>query len=291
MIEITFKHLDDVKKLKKLIHHKFYHVEWKVNDNEGINEYLLVIGWKKPFNNSRNLKKLQMLFFQYILNNKCDDWTKEILAKQYFFKDETEQRHIVEIMHSLIEGKREELENLVHDVDIEACLTEAIEEIFQGDVSFSFDSFVTFRLRTFMEVLKKYIEISIDEYKMEQEYQVFIQTLRDFLSDRVSKKQTIHVLLDLDIQFYDEHYREMTQQDIMMMWDKKLFAHQSVYIDPFSIGPLLSLAPNKIYLYTEDREQPIVRTIVNIFEERVQILGKQDFFQDVSILSRRFEQK
>jgi putative sporulation protein YtxC len=181
------------------------------------------------------------------------------------------------------------LANFVHDIDLEACLKEAIDEMLQEGVSFSFDSFVTFRLRTFMDIVKKYMEISIDEYKMEQEYQVFIQTLREFLLNRVPKKQTVHVLLDLEIQFYDEKYREMTQQDLIIMGDKKLFAHQSVYIDPFSIGPLLSLAPNKIYLYTEDREQPIVRTLVNIFEERICILEKQEFFQDINILSRRFE--
>lgn len=172
---------------------------------------------------------------------------------------------------------------------MEACLKDAIAEMLKEDVSFSFDSFVTFRLQRFMELLKNYIEISIDEYKLEQEYQVFIHTLRDFLSKRSPKKQTIHLLVDLEIQFYDEKYQEITQQDLLMIIDKKLFTHSSVYIDPFSIGPLLSLAPNKVYLYTEDREQPIVRTIVNIFEERVHILEKEDFFQGIGILSQRFE--
>ena len=32
-----------------------------------------------------------------------------------------------------------------------------------------------------MNELEKYVELSLDEYKMEQEYQMFIQTLREFL--------------------------------------------------------------------------------------------------------------
>ncbi|WP_445489531.1 putative sporulation protein YtxC [Niallia sp. 03133] len=289
MIKIIFQQLDDAKKLKKLIYHKYNHLNWKVNTIQETNEYFLIIKWDESSRAQKNLEKLKKLFFHYILNNKWDIWAKEIVVKQYFFKDETEQRHILEIAHSIIEGKRKELENFIPDVDMEACLKEAIDEMIHEGVSFSFDSFVTFRLRAFMDMVKKYIEISIDEYKMEQEYQVFIHTLREFLSNRIPQKQTVHVLLDLDIQFYDEKYRELTQQDLMLIWDKKIVAHQSMYIDPFSIGPLLSLAPNNIYLYTEDREQPIVRTIVNIFEERVHILEKQEFFQDINILSRPIE--
>ena len=54
---------------------------------------------------------------------------------------------------------------------------------------FSFDAFVNFRLRLVHQSVKKVCGISLDEYKMEQEYQMFIQTFRDFLLSRDPKLQ------------------------------------------------------------------------------------------------------
>lgn len=45
-----------------------------------------------------------------------------------------------------------------------------------------------------------------------------------------------------------------------------------MYIDSHLLAPLVSIAPEKIDLYTEDREHAMVQTIQNIFQERVRIL-------------------
>lgn len=68
----------------------------------------------------------------------------------------------------------------------------------------------------------------------------------------------------------------------MMLYDQKNVVSSTHYIDPYSLGPLLAIAPKTIFLYTEDRELPIVRTILNIFEERVQLLDKEQFFLRIS---------
>lgn len=86
----------------------------------------------------------------------------------------------MEIIYSVLEGQREELAVLIKANGEEAKIRDAVEEIFQDHVSFSFDSFLKFRLRPYLKMLESYVEIAIDEYKMEQEYQMFIQTLRDF---------------------------------------------------------------------------------------------------------------
>ena len=75
---------------------------------------------------------------------------------------------------------------------------------------FSFDSFVTFRLRPFINELRKYVELSLDEYRMEQEYQMFIQILREFLNDREPKLEQLHLLFANDeITFFDQEFSEI----------------------------------------------------------------------------------
>jgi putative sporulation protein YtxC len=221
--------------------------------------------------NKISLEAVKEAFYEFIIKIKRDDWFKAILQEKYFFEDPEEQQHIIEIIYSVLEGQREDLAVLIKENGEEPKIREAIDEIFQDHVSFSFDSFLKFRLRPYLKMLESYVEISIDEYKMEQEYQMFIQTLRDFLASREPRMDTLHLLFDEEITFFDEKFDEIKRGELVKMIDRKLLFNHPVYVDSASIAPLLSIAPKIIYLYTKNPEEPLVRTIKNIFEERVSI--------------------
>lgn len=217
-------------------------------------------------------------FYQFIIKSKQDHWFRRILTEHYYYEDEEEQQQILEIIHSILEGSREDLAAFVSELDVEKNLKEAISRIFQENIAFSFDSFVKFRMRPLMDQMAKYVEISIDEYKMEQEYQMFIQTLRDFLSGREAKLKQIHLLIDDGVHFFDDQFYEIKRSALTRMIDRKLLFNHPVYVDSVTIAPLLSIAPTSIYLYADDIEQPLVRTIHNIFEERLIFVPIASFY-------------
>lgn len=209
--------------------------------------------------------------YEFIAFKKRDDWFREILAERFFYTDPNEQEHILEIVYSVIEGSREDLVNFLNGPDEKRVVFQAIDEFFKGSISFSFDSFVVFRLKPFLDKLRNYIEVAIDEYKLEQEYQMFVQTLRDFLLGRPAQQQRIHLILDEKTIFYDQDFIEMKRNELIKGIDRKLLGNHPIYVDSVTIAPLLSMAPSRIYLYTNQPEEPLVRTISNIFEERVKI--------------------
>jgi putative sporulation protein YtxC len=91
------------------------------------------------------------------------------------------------------------------------------------------------------------------------------------LFKREPKMSTLHVLFDEEITFYNENLEEIKRAELTKMIDRKLLVNHPVYVDSVSIAPLLSIAPTSIFLYTNDPDEPLVRTIKNIFEERVTI--------------------
>ncbi|WP_026563359.1 putative sporulation protein YtxC [Bacillus sp. UNC41MFS5] len=210
-------------------------------------------------------------FYEFITNIKRDDWFREILKSHYFYDEYEEQQQIIEIIDSILEGQREDLSVFLNDANEETQIKSAIEHIFLDNISFSFDSFLKFRLRPYLQSLEGYVEIAIDEYKMEQEYQIFVQMLREFLVNREPKMEVLHLLFDEEITFYNEQFVEMKRAELTRLIDRKLLVNHPVYVDSASIAPLLSLAPITIFLYTKDPDEPLVRTIKNIFEERVTI--------------------
>ena len=212
---------------------------------------------------------VQNVFYEFITNMKRDDWFRSILTNQFYYHDLEEQQQILEILHSILEGKREDLSVFLKDLNEEEAVKTAINHIFQEDVSFSFDSFIKFRLRSYLQQLERYVELAIDEYKLEQEYQMFVHMLRDFLSNREPKMDVLYLLFDEEITFYNQHLTEIKKGELTRMIDRKLLVNHPVYVDSTTIAPLLSLAPKTIFLYTKEAEAPLVRTIKNIFEERV----------------------
>ncbi|WP_141431992.1 sporulation protein YtxC [Bacillus sp. 03113] len=270
MIEIIFQSKEDaVFFQQQLSSYTYNHSVLPLED-----QYIVKIE-----NHFEATSELKEIYYQFIMRNKLDRWVLNILATQYFFEDMEEQQQILDIINSVIEGEREELTRFLQGLNLEQCLKNEIDYMFKSEVAFSFDSFVKFRLRSFIKQLKKYIEVSIDEYKMEQEYQMFIHTLRNFLLDRPARLSHLHLLIeDGIITFFNEQFCEMKRAELVRMIDRKLLINHPVYVDSISIAPLLSIAPRTIFLYTEDIEQPLVRTIQNIFEERVQTKSKKSFY-------------
>jgi len=215
---------------------------------------------------------LKSAFYDFITNTKRNDWFKEILKNRYYYEDLEEQQQILEIIYSVLEGEREDLAVFLKKTSDELnTIKAAVDHVFQDNVSFSFDSFLKFRLRPYLQMLEGYVEIAIDEYKMEQEYQMFVQMLRDFLTNREPKMEGLHLLFDEEITFYNEQFVEIKRGELTKMIDRKLLVNHPVYVDSASIAPLLSLAPTSIFIYTKEPDEPLIRTIKNIFEERVTI--------------------
>ncbi|UII55135.1 putative sporulation protein YtxC [Cytobacillus spongiae] len=278
MIKIIFQNKDDAKKLHQHLHNE-------LGSSNHLNNTLLIedqhiVSIQLDRSNTENLESYKSAFYDFIFYTKQDDWFLDLLENQYFFREEEEQRQILDIIHSILEGQREELMVFINEFEREHHLKQAIDQIFEDQNTFSFDSFVKFRLRPFMERLEKYVEISIDEYKMEQEYQMFIETLRQFLFNRQAKLQHLHLMIDDGITFFDAQYYEMKRAELMRMIDRKLLVNHPVYVDSLTIAPLLSIAPQIIYLYSDDEDQPLVRTIHNIFEERVILLPVSQFYEE-----------
>ncbi|WP_253701573.1 sporulation protein YtxC [Bacillus sp. FJAT-27445] len=224
-----------------------------------------------------SFNNMKLAFWEYITGAKWDEWFRTLLQETYYFSDQAEQQQIIDIMHSILEGDRRELSVFLGQNGAEGYVKESIGQMLREGTAFSFDSFVKFRLRPFFDYMEEVAALSIDEYKMEQEYLIFIESLREFVQGRPARMELLHVLAGEEITFYDEKLVEIRRAELVKMIDRKLLINHPVYVDSYSIAPLLSIAPAAIHLYAEEPEVPLIRTILNIFEERVELHKPADF--------------
>lgn len=105
-----------------------------------------------------------------------------LIEGTYCFADQDEQQQILQLAHSIIEGEADDLPFEPLKLSRKQSILDELQTICLEEGLFSIRSFQTFRLGQYYKQLRDITEAAIDEYKMEQEYQNFIQTLRDYVT-------------------------------------------------------------------------------------------------------------
>lgn len=221
------------------------------------------------------------VFIEFILEWKRVQWAKEILETVYLYKDVEESQRILEIVCDMFSGERKELIRLLEEFPEVPFLQESFQSLQDEQPQVHFDGFAKFRLKPFMDRIGRYVEVAIDEFKMEQEYQVFIHMLREFLQTKEQQISLLRVYLHgSEPIFYNERFQRFQHDDLLKIMDKRLLINRPLTVDSFTLLPLLSLAPRNILLYTDEMETGLSRTIQNIFEERVIVLPARQFWEE-----------
>jgi putative sporulation protein YtxC len=128
-----------------------------------------------------------------------------------------------------------------------------------------------------MARLREYVEVAIEEYKLEQEYQSFIQSLRDYITEKESKMERISIVHDNGYFVYNADKQELTEQELITYVDQTFVYQHPMYIDSHLLAPIVSIAPVLLSLYTNDPFDGMIQTIQNIFQERVSIHNLSEF--------------
>ncbi len=214
---------------------------------------------------------------EYIIKNKEDNWILDLIEDLFYFNDYEEKKQILEITKALMDGNNPDIPEVQDVVPREQLIAEALHKFLNVPISFSFESFIKFRMRLYNEALLEIVEAAIDEYKLEQEYQTFIQGLREFREKREPKLDQLHILHDEQFYFYNDTFTEIKRDDLFKFIDRKLILHQPMYIDSAVLAPLVSIAPKSISIYTDQIDNGMIQTIHNIFLENVTIYTKKSF--------------
>lgn len=141
-------------------------------------------------------------------------------------------------------GDLDDIPGIHQEPSREALLTKELETISLQQGIFSIGSFMTFRLSEYDRRLKNYVEVSIEEYKMEQEYQNFIQSLRDYVMAKEPKLEKVHVVHQDRLMIWE--FRYASERDQKQYIDRQFVREHPMYIDSQLIAPLVSIAPKRL---------------------------------------------
>lgn len=233
---------------------------------------------------SNQAKTLHSVLIQGLIHvfqiHKESAWLHEIIRNCYYYNDEDEVEAIVNLCNNLL---HEELgENMTphhklshgqHRDVLKAIFREALQQ----EESVHFDSIIVFRLQNFYNDMIDFVGYALDEYKREEEYQSYVEHLREYIYLKPSNLDHLLIVQGPNFQFFDEKGNRFKQEKL-----KAITSGEPLYLfglehEEMNITPVIALAPKKITLYGDDPSDPKTITVLNVFQERVEFLPLHNF--------------
>lgn len=198
------------------------------------------------------------LLLEMLVNIKEKKLIIQILNQHYLFTNEVEQQQISQIATFMMKEGHPNLNNTIERRTLLKSLQKFFKEI---PPTFSLDAFFQFRSKSYMDYLHKVVVLAIDEYKLELEYQKYINEVRTEIDGKMLERNIIHVYLGKENYIFD---------------DKLCLLHTFTEKENL-LKSLIELVPKQIFLYANYIDDSFTTKLLNIFQERVQILKNEDF--------------
>lgn len=189
---------------------------------------------------------------------------KKIIVSNYFYFSELERNEILEYcLKELNRTKKEQVyrKNLI--------FTSCYEYVKENKILI-LDGFLNFRLKNYIKVIDNTIDIVVDKFIVEREYNEFISLLNMYVESKEPCSSTIHLIYtSRESTLFDENRSLIDTSS--HVFDAKYLSDISFSSNDYALNTLLNLLPEKLYIHlrTSDLEDEFINTLKLIFTNRV----------------------
>jgi|SRR5690625_92840 len=260
MVKIKFDHTLDQKMLKEKLTEQ--QLVWRV-----LNDYELEI---LDSDREKTAQILSELFYYLDLK----PMIIEQLIKKFYYYDIDEMNNILTYAAQML------LTNNYKDVALLSDLRATIKQYFKLDkdqILFNYDEQKEKFLNQAGWLIDEVTICAIDEKKQDEQYQIFLQSIRDYLKTRARGPICYVKWTKYNVSICDKHGDFYSEQEL----EKKLL-ETPIHIYQFShnehkVSPFLALNPQQILIYPDDEADPVLASLENIFDERLIIIRNHPF--------------
>lgn len=210
---------------------------------------------------------LAAVIYQFVRETIAADYLEERLILGYGDLLLTEKEQVGKILKREM-GKYWEYARANHVLaDFPTLLSDYL-----GEASYlNVQGFLRFRLPEYFPLLSKTLDRAVERYRVEKEYDAFIDLIQAFIQTQKSKINVVHVVWGKQHRFrlLDENHLPLEQD----FWQQGEGVAMEGAYDDVLISSLLYLLPEKIILHTgcEPKAPKIALTLQKIFSGRAML--------------------
>lgn len=255
---------------EKLFHtKKEIDVKWKKDETLG-NELLLI-------GSNVSMRVIVLCLVEVFCYFRLNQIIKKIAHNYYYYTNIDEIDRICQLTNWILTEKNYSTNLYEKHLTWEAYITSLFECGIGENEFIYFDSLVTFNTKSLINCLKLAVGYGIDEMKREEDYQNFIQCTREYIKKKKSKTSVLHIVQGDSFIFYKANGKNYTKMEL-----KALMYAEPLYLlglddNEMNVSPVITLLPEKIFIYGDHPSEAKTLTLMSIFHERVQLVPMKLF--------------
>lgn len=210
-------------------------------------------------------EKLSSIITDTILKFYKEKMIKKIINFDYFYFEEYEKKIIIQNCCEIIESSEYEQISKEKEYIHEVVLQYVIE-----NKSMILEGFVNFRIKEYIKYLDSIVDIAVNKYIIEKEYNEFISLLRMYINSKKSNIKNLHLIYgksELTILDENKNIVPLCKE----IYNAKFLSDIIFSENDYALNTLLTLLPQRIEIHLLDSEDEFIKTVKLIFEDRVYI--------------------
>lgn len=154
-------------------------------------------------------------------------------------------------------------------------ITNEFFKFFQENKYVILDGFVNFKLKEYLKELDSVVDMCVNKFIIEREYNEFIMLLKDYIQNTPSNTKELHliykneksVLLDENMNPIEINKNAIPQQYLSDI---------TFSSNDLNLNAILTLLPETLFIHSEQKEDDFINTLKIIFENRVEIVNNRE---------------
>ncbi|MCK9217387.1 MAG: putative sporulation protein YtxC [Firmicutes bacterium] len=234
------------------------------------------------------IKNIATILSDVIINNYEYLLIKKVIDDYYIYITEAEKEQIFKFVDRIIKRDDNNYSGSIYKQLRRNMIKEIIFDYLKTEDLIILDGFINFRLNDYKKELYLVVDRAFKEFIAQKEYDEFIKLLKYFVEIQDSKVDVIHIVADKKYGYIllDDKKRKISIEN-----DKDLLNESSekgLNNDDTLISSLISIAPKKIYIHniSEFSNKELIKTIQNVFSDRMEICSNCDICGFVALKSK-----
>lgn len=189
---------------------------------------------------------------------------KRTLEYNYFYFTVPEKQKILSFARDFIDS------DTISKEDNYFSIYYSVLDYIKQNKSFVLDGFVNFRLQNYMNNLDYIIDISVNKFLIEKEYDEFVNLLKLYISLSQPKSSLIHLIYYKDEIILLDSDKKIIKTDDSIL-NAKYLSDIDFSSNDYALNTLLNLLPKKLIIHLVYRkEDEFINTLKIIFQDRIQ---------------------
>jgi putative sporulation protein YtxC len=214
-------------------------------------------------------RELARAVARFVLEDEEEALLREIFVRDYRYTAAADQEKLLTYCRRAAAEGDEPARKKTQAIRLFKDLSDTVEACLTAYESANVDGIIKFRLTRYRQELKETADYAVDEYLMDKQYQEFISLLKYFVLIQQVKVPSVHVLHRGGSEFELLNDNMETLEPVSTEGITYETLEKELNFEDLIVSSLITMAPERIYIHTGSPDTQVIRTIRQIFEDRV----------------------